>query len=74
MKNLIIRTNEWFENLTPIKALSVYLPLLLIPYVLLICSLPMPYGPIIAVLWTMVPPTWRLSYTFIKRDKLNINK
>ena len=69
MKNLIIKTNKWFDSLSEVLSLVVFLSLVYTPFTILMLSINGRSGTISAMIWILILIIWRLSYNLLKTNK-----
>lgn len=65
MTKFIIKTNEWYESLSNIKAGLFYLSLIFVPYLILLFTLTDPYFAYMPLVWVFIVALWRASYGWI---------
>lgn len=65
---LIVKTNEWYENLDELYGSIFYLSLIFVPFILIgiLTNLP-----ILAIGWVFMVAVWRLSYKLYEEFKVN---
>ncbi len=68
IKNFIIKTNVWYENLPNIKGDIFYLSLIFIPYIILMITLSDRWH-LLSLAWPFSVALWRFSFKVIKDIK-----
>jgi hypothetical protein len=76
LANLIVRSNEWYENLPKFSGEMFYLGLVFIPYMWIVFGLailvPSKTGILgcsLGLLWVLLVCLWRVSFSYIKERR-----